>query len=104
MRPLQLGSPARDGEALSSCGSGEVDPTGRREEDKPYLKRSPPWSLHTDGAAQSLSSLGMGGRSGSGPQRTSLHSAAADESCPTLAERLLRRNRFTDGELDGLRE
>jgi hypothetical protein len=42
-----LGHPARDGEALLSCGSCGVDPTGLREEDKPYLKRSPPWSLHT---------------------------------------------------------
>jgi hypothetical protein len=47
MRPSQRGHPARDGEAQLSSGAAGVDPTGLREEDKPYLRRSLLWSVHT---------------------------------------------------------
>ena len=42
-----VGHPARDGEARKSFGRCEVDPTGLREEGKPYLRRSPFRSAHT---------------------------------------------------------
>jgi len=48
MRPLQLGHPARDGEAQLSSGAARVDPTGLREEDEPYLRRSLLWSVTPD--------------------------------------------------------
>lgn len=48
MRPSQLGYPARDGKAQLSSGAAGVDPTGLREEDKPYLRRSLLWSVTPD--------------------------------------------------------
>jgi hypothetical protein len=43
-----VGQPARDGKAQLSFGRYGVNPTGLREEDESYLRRSPFWSVTPD--------------------------------------------------------
>jgi hypothetical protein len=86
IRPLQLGSPGQDGEALWSCGSCGVDPTGLREERQALLVSG--FGANCVVTASRLRSLGVSaasaskvGSSGNGPWRLA--------SCPPGSPRFV---------------